>query len=93
MPRPTGPGGKFENHLEERYDEEDAQTVHGGIQGCDGSAAGTENGMQLTVSVVLIGTSMLANPDRVPRWATSAMGGLSSVLVASLLADLRRRPS
>ena len=41
----------------------------------------------------LIGTAMLANTDRVPRWATSAMGGLSSVLVASLLADLRRRPS
>jgi hypothetical protein len=40
----------------------------------------------------LIGTAMLANTDRVPRWATSAMGGLSSLLVASLLADLRRRP-
>ena len=41
----------------------------------------------------LIGTAMLANTDRVPRWATSVMGGLSSVLVAGLLADLRRRPS
>lgn len=41
----------------------------------------------------LIGTALLANADRVPRWAPSVMGGLGSVLVAGLLADLRRRPS
>jgi hypothetical protein len=29
----AGPDGKFEHHLEEGYDEEDAETVHGGIQG------------------------------------------------------------
>ena len=32
MSRQTGLGGKLEHHLEEGYDDEDAQTVHGGIK-------------------------------------------------------------
>jgi hypothetical protein len=32
LPRQTGPGGKLEHHLEEGHDEEDAETVHGGVQ-------------------------------------------------------------
>jgi ABC-type amino acid transport substrate-binding protein len=40
LPRPTGPDGKFANHLEEGYDKEDAATVHSGIQGSGGCPAG-----------------------------------------------------
>jgi hypothetical protein len=40
LPRWTGPGGKFENHLEARYDKEDAEAVHDGIQSRGGGAAG-----------------------------------------------------
>jgi len=47
----------------------------------------------LGACVALIGTAMLANAQRVPRWASSLMSGLSSVLIAGLLGDLGSRPS
>ena len=31
VPRQTGPGGKLTNHLEDGYDEEDTEAVHGGV--------------------------------------------------------------
>jgi hypothetical protein len=40
VPRQTGPGGKFTNHLEDGYDEEDTEAVHGGVQGSGGCPAG-----------------------------------------------------
>ena len=40
LPRQTGPDGKFENHLEAGYDDEDAEAVHGGVQSCGGGPAG-----------------------------------------------------
>jgi ubiquinone biosynthesis protein len=38
----------------------------------------------------LIGTAILAGAPGLPRWAPSALGGLSGVLAAGLLADIRR---
>jgi hypothetical protein len=29
VPRQTGPGGKLTNHLEDGYDDEDTEAVHG----------------------------------------------------------------
>ena len=29
LPRQTGPGGKLTNHLEDGYDDEDTEAVHG----------------------------------------------------------------
>ena len=40
LPRQTGPDVKFGNHLEEGHDKEDAETVHGRVQGCGGCPAG-----------------------------------------------------
>jgi predicted PurR-regulated permease PerM len=40
LPRQTGPDVKFEHHLEEGHDEEDAEAVHGGVQSCGGCPAG-----------------------------------------------------
>jgi hypothetical protein len=38
----------------------------------------------------LIGTAILSGAPGLPRWAPSALGGLSGVLAIGLLADLRR---
>lgn len=40
LPRQTGPGGKFKSHLERGHDEENPETIHGGVQGCGRGAAG-----------------------------------------------------
>jgi hypothetical protein len=40
LPRQTGPDVKFDHHLEEGHDEEDAEAVHGRVQSCGGCPAG-----------------------------------------------------
>ena len=45
----------------------------------------------LGVSGALIGTALLAQAERAPRWATRVMGGIGISLAAGLLAEIRRR--
>jgi predicted nucleotidyltransferase len=40
LPRQTGPDVKFEHHLEEGHDEEDAEAVYGRVQGSGGCPVG-----------------------------------------------------
>jgi PAS domain S-box-containing protein len=89
LPRQTGPDVKFEHHLEEGHDEEDAEAVHGGVQSGGGCPAGWE-----TLSSVAQALGVAATQVKTWRLEQQAAGSAEAVarrkVEAAELQQLRR---
>ena len=96
LPRQTGPDVKFDHHLEEGHDEEDAEAVHGGVQSCGGCPAGVarldETGE--TLSSVAQALGVAATQVKTWRLEQQAAGSAEAVarrkVEAAELQQLRR---